>query len=182
MCHGLKTLWHDVVRTNGRPLLRILEAGGPNEYKDTGDGVWVDGISGKRIDKGVFNLAGEGRSWYADLSVTIRRLIEAEQKTTGSREQKVQAVSDRFYRGDIADELVAWYVERGGFLRKRDLAEHVTRIEDPVAISYRGYTVLKCNTWTQGPYLSQTLRLLEGFDLPVWGSFLPIISMLSRKQ
>ena len=152
-----------------QPLLKILDAGGPNWYRDTGDGVWVDGISGLVIDKPTFALAGEGRSWYAELAVTIRRLIEAEQNTAGSREQKLQAVSDRFYRGDIADELVAWYIERGGFLRKRDLAAHVTRIEEPVAIDYRGYTVMKCDTWTQGPYLSQTLRLLEGYDLKKMG-------------
>ena len=33
------------------PLLKILDAGGPNEYKDTGSGEWIDGISGKQIDK-----------------------------------------------------------------------------------------------------------------------------------
>ena len=155
------------------PMLRILDAGGPNWYRDTGDGVWVDGLSGKRIDEGVFHLAGEGRSWYADLAVTMRRLIAAEKNAAGSREEKLKAVSDLFYRGDIADELVAWYIERGGFLRKRDLAEHVTRLEDPVAVNYRGYTVLKCDTWTQGPYLSQTLRLLEGFDLNGMGFLSP---------
>ncbi|MBN2412640.1 gamma-glutamyltransferase [candidate division KSB1 bacterium] len=155
------------------PVLKILDAGGPNEYRDTGSGEWIDGISGKSIDKWMTNIAGEGRSWYADLAVTIRKLIEAEQKATGSREEKLQAVSDRFYRGDIADDLVAWYIERGGFLRKRDLAEHVTRIEDPVEISYRGYKVLKCDTWTQGPYLSQTLRLLEGYNLKNMGFLSP---------
>ena len=30
---------------------------------------------------------------------------------------------------------------------------------------YRGYTVVKCPTWTQGPALLQALRLLEGFDV-----------------
>jgi gamma-glutamyltranspeptidase/glutathione hydrolase len=151
------------------PLLKILDAGGPNKYRDTGSGEWIDGISGKSIDKKMDILPGEGRSWYSELAITIRKLIEAEKNATGSREDKLEAVADRFYRGDIADELVNWYVERGGFLRKRDLAEHKTRIEDPVTITYRGYTVLKCDTWTQGPYLSQTLRLLEGFDLKKMG-------------
>lgn len=151
------------------PLLHILDAGGPNYYRDTGDGVWIDGISGKMVDQKSWHLAGGGRSWYAELAQTIRRLIDAERQAAGSREQKLQAVANRFYRGDIADELVEWYVERGGFLRKRDLAEHVTRVEDPVAIDYRGYTVYKCDTWTQGPYLSQTLRLLEGYNLQKMG-------------
>lgn len=155
------------------PMLNILDAGGPNEYRDSGSGELIDGISGKSIDKGIINLVGEERSWYADLAVTMRKLIEAEQNTVGNREKKLQAVSDRFYRGDIADDLVDWYISRGGFLRKQDLAEYVTRVEDPVEISYRGYKVLKCDTWTQGPYLSQTLRLLEGYDLKKMGYLSP---------
>jgi gamma-glutamyltranspeptidase/glutathione hydrolase len=65
--------------------------------------------------------------------------------------------------------LEAFYVEQGGFLRREDLAAHTTRIEEPVAVDYRGYTVVKCGPWTQGPYLCQALRLLEGFDLQAMG-------------
>jgi gamma-glutamyltranspeptidase/glutathione hydrolase len=54
-------------------------------------------------------------------------------------------------------------------LRYGDLARHVTRVEEPLATSYRGYTVLKCGAWTQGPYLLQALQLLEGFDLKALG-------------
>jgi gamma-glutamyltranspeptidase/glutathione hydrolase len=42
-------------------------------------------------------------------------------------------------------------------------------VEEPVSIEYRGYTIHKCGTWTQGPTLCQTLRLLEGFDLQGMG-------------
>ena len=118
--------------------------------------------------------AGEA-DWYSDLTVTLRRMVEEEQKTSGSREEKVQAASDRFYgrngvQSDIADALEGFYIEKGGFLRKADLAAHVTRVEDPVTVEYRGYTVCKCGTWTQGPYLCQALRLLEGFDLKAMGN------------
>jgi gamma-glutamyltranspeptidase/glutathione hydrolase len=108
-------------------------------------------------------------AWHGDFAVTLRKLIETEKKTQGSRDEKLVAVRDRFYRGDIADELDAWYRSIGAFLRKSDLAAHVTRVEDPVAIHYRGYTVYKCGPWTQGPTLCQSLRLLEGFDLEKMG-------------
>ena len=107
--------------------------------------------------------------WFGALDVTFRKLIETEKNTKGSREQKLQAARDRFYKGDIADDLVEYYKNNGGFLRKKDLAAHVTRIEDPVKVKYRGYTINKCSTWTQGPYLCQTLRLLEGFNLKKMG-------------
>ena len=110
-----------------------------------------------------------GENWYDELAITIRKLIERESNYKGSRKDKLKASRDRFYRGDIAKELVDYYKEGGGFLRARDLKEHQTLIEDPVSINYRGYTVLKCGTWTQGPYLCQTLRILEGFDLKSMG-------------
>ncbi len=114
------------------------------------------------------------REWHPKLAMTLRRMVDEEQNTSGSREQKVQAASDRFYgrngvNSDIADALESFYIEKGGFLRKNDLATHVTLIEQPVTVDYKGYTVYKCGPWTQGPYLCQALRLLEGFDLKGMG-------------
>src|SRR5579863_2455056 len=136
-----------------QPTLAILDAGGPSWYIDTG--------SGQKIETGV--------NWQADMAVTFRKLVESEKAAKGTREQKLQAVSDRFYRGDIADALEAWYIEKGGFLRKPDLAAHKTPVVDPLKTTYRGYTIYKAGPLTQGPYLSQTLRLLEGFDLKKMG-------------
>ena len=110
-----------------------------------------------------------GEDWYDELAITIRKLIERESNYNGSRKDKLKASRDRFYRGDIAKELVSYYEKGGSFLKLRDLSEHRTLIEDPVSIKYRGYTILKCGTWTQGPYLSQTLKILEGFDLKSMG-------------
>jgi gamma-glutamyltranspeptidase/glutathione hydrolase len=132
-----------------QPTLAILDAGGPTWYIDTSEG--------RRVET--------GRNWHSQLAVTFRKLIEAERKAGESRSDRLQAVADRFYRGDIADALERWYIAQGGFLRKTDLAAHKTRGEDPVHAGYRGYTVYKCGPWTQGPYLLETLRLLEGFDI-----------------
>jgi gamma-glutamyltranspeptidase/glutathione hydrolase len=137
-----------------QPTLAILDTGGPSWYIDTG--------SGQRIETGV--------NWQADLAVTFRKLVESEKAAKGTRQQKLQAVSDRFYRGDIAEALEAWYIEKEGFLRKADLAAHKTPVVDPLTTTYRGYTVYKAGPLTQGPYLLQTLRLLENFDLQKMGS------------
>jgi gamma-glutamyltranspeptidase/glutathione hydrolase len=136
-----------------QPTLAILDAGGPSWYIDTG--------SGQRIEPGV--------NWQADLAVTFRKLVESEKAAKGTRQQKLQAVSDRFYRGDIAEALEAWYIEKGGFLRKADLVAHKTPVVDPLTTTYRGYTVYKAGPLTQGPYLLQTLHLLESFDLKKMG-------------
>ena len=112
-------------------------------------------------------LSAGAEEWHPRLAKTLSRLVDEERRTVGSREEKLQAATDRFYgrhthRNDIAEELEAFYLEKGGFLRRADLAAHVTTIEDPVSVNYRGYTVYKCGPWTQGPFLCQALRLLEG--------------------
>src|SRR3954451_18375376 len=146
--YGTKS-FEDVVQ----PTLAILDAGGPSWYIDTG--------SDKRIETGV--------NWQADMALTFRKLVESEKTAKGTRQQKLQAVSDRFYRGDIADALEAWYVEKGGCLRKADFAAHKTPVVEPLTTTYRGYTVYKTGPLTQGPYLLHTLRLLEAFELKKMG-------------
>src|SRR5207249_9797112 len=91
-----------------QPTLGILDAGGPTWYIDTG--------SDQRIETGVH--------WRADLAVTFRKLVEAEKAAKGTPHQNLQAVTDRFHRGDIADALEAWYIEQGRFHRTPDLAAH----------------------------------------------------------
>jgi len=128
-----------------QPTLAILDAGGPTWYIDTSDG--------RRIET--------GHHWQPELAATFRKLIEAEHKGGGSRSDRLQAVADRFYRGDIADALERWYIAQGGFLRKADLAAHKTRVEDPVHTGYRGYTVYKCGPWTQGPRSAASRKILR---------------------
>jgi len=94
------------------------------------------------------------------------RLIDAEASARSrGREAALRAASDRFYRGDIATEIVAWSDANGGLLQASDLAAFKTRIEAPIAAEYRGTTVHKCGPWSQGPVFLQQLKILEGFDL-----------------
>jgi len=115
-----------------------------------------------------------GEDWHPRLAHTMRRMVEEESITTGSREACLQAACDRFYgrhesRNDIAEELESYYIEKGGFLRREDLAGHLTTIEEPVTAEYRDHTICKCGPWTQGPALCQAMRLLDGFDIKAMG-------------
>jgi gamma-glutamyltranspeptidase / glutathione hydrolase len=109
------------------------------------------------------------RDWHANLARTIRRLIDAEEGSQGDRRRGLRLVADCFYRGPLAHEICDWVRAHGGLLAYGDFARHVTRVEEPVTVSYRGYTVNKCGPWTQGPFLLQSLQLLEGFDLKAMG-------------
>ena len=108
----------------------------------------------------------------ADLAATLRKLVEAEQqalKRGKSRKEAIYAAYDRFYRGDIADELVRSVREQGGLFTKDDLARWRVKIEEPVSTSYRGIEVYKLREWQQGPAMLQALNILENADLKSMG-------------
>lgn len=105
--------------------------------------------------------------WCADLARTVREIMAAEKRAEGDRRRGLRLAADCFYRGPIARRLDAWSKENGGLLRYADLATHVTRVEEPATIDYRGFTVAKCGIWTQGPCLLQALQLLEGANPPL---------------
>src|SRR5207302_6019638 len=107
--------------------------------------------------------------WHPLLATTLRRLIGAEAKSGGDRSRGLRLAADFFYLGPIAHEIGQWCAKNGGLIRFEDLATHATRIDEPVIAEYRGHAVYKCGPWTQGPYLLQTLKLLEGFDLKSMG-------------
>ncbi|HXN14412.1 MAG TPA: gamma-glutamyltransferase family protein [Candidatus Acidoferrales bacterium] len=98
------------------------------------------------------------------------RVLDAESAAKNrGRESGLDAARDRFYRGDIARDIVAWSDANGGLLNASDLARFTTRTESPVSADYRGVTVFKCGPWSQGPVFLQQLKLLDGFDLTAMG-------------
>ena len=104
------------------------------------------------------------------LARTLKRMVEAERgaKAKG-REAGVVAARDRFYKGDIAREMVAFLQKHGAPFELNDFAEYSARIEAPASTTYRGYTVYKHAFGSQGPSLLQTLNILENFDLKAMG-------------
>ncbi|HLL02674.1 MAG TPA: gamma-glutamyltransferase [Myxococcaceae bacterium] len=107
-----------------------------------------------------------------DLAATLKKLVEAEQKALAAgknRKQAIYAAHDRFYRGDIARELVRGVQEEGGLITMEDLARWKVKVEEPVKTTYKGIEVYKLNTWTQGPVLLQALNILETQDLKGMG-------------
>ena len=107
-----------------------------------------------------------------DLAATLRKLVDAERaarRAGKDRRAAIQAAYDRFYRGDIAEELVRAVREEGGLFTMADLANWRVRIETPVSVDYRGIAVYKLQPWQQGPAMLQALNMLENADLKGMG-------------
>src|SRR5947209_1138973 len=102
------------------------------------------------------------------LAATLRKLVEAEQQALAagkSRKEAIYAAYERFYKGDIAQELARGVKEEGGLITTDDLANWKVHIEEPVKTTYRGIEVYKLSQWTQGPAMLEALNILENFDL-----------------
>ncbi len=104
------------------------------------------------------------------LAQTLHRMVDAERaaKSKG-RGAGIIAARDRFYKGDIAAEMVAFLQKHGAPFDASDFAEYYARIEEPAKTTYRGYTVYKHGFGSQGPVLLQALNILENFDLHAMG-------------
>jgi gamma-glutamyltranspeptidase/glutathione hydrolase len=107
---------------------------------------------------------------FPGLANTFKRMLEAEREHAGEgRQAAIVAARDRFYKGDIAEEMVDYLRTHGSGFALADFAEFYARVEAPVATDYRGYTVYKQPFNSQGPALLQALNIIETFDLQTMG-------------
>ncbi|MBX6367014.1 MAG: gamma-glutamyltransferase family protein [Rhodospirillales bacterium] len=107
------------------------------------------------------------------LAATWRRLLA--EAGGGGREAEIEKARRAWRQGFVAEaidrfcrtqELMDASGRRHrGLLTGEDMARWEARYEAPLTLDYAGWTVAKCNAWSQGPVLLQQLALLSGFDL-----------------
>ena len=74
-----------------------------------------------------------------------------------------------FYRGEIADRLVRYMEENGGFITHRDLRDFAVEWQEPISVPYRGYRVFAPPPPCQAIQYLETLNIMEGFDVAELG-------------
>ena len=107
-----------------------------------------------------------------DLAETLQKLVDTESAALAagkSRKEAIYAAYDRFYRGDIAEEIVRGTQEQGGLITMEDLDQWQVYIEEPVMTEYKGIQVYKLTSWVQGPVMLQALNMLESMNLKTMG-------------
>ncbi len=107
-----------------------------------------------------------------DLAATLRKLVAAEKNALAAgkdRKAAIMAAYERFYRGDIAEDIARETQALGGQITTGDLAKWEVKIEEPVKVSYKGIDVYKLSHWQQGPAMLQALNILENFDVKGMG-------------
>lgn len=107
-----------------------------------------------------------------ELLATLNKLVEAERDALAAgktRDEAIMAAYDRFYRGDIARDLVAGVQAEGGLFQMSDLDDWQVHVEEPVTTRYKDIDVYKLTHWVQGPVMLQALNILEDIDLKAMG-------------
>ena len=74
--------------------------------------------------------------------------------------------AEPFYRGPIAEQVVAAVREAGGVLALEDLAAHRSEWVQPLSVDYRGKRIWECPPNGQGLAVLVALQLLGRFELP----------------
>src|SRR3989454_4298450 len=79
---------------------------------------------------------------------------------------------DVFYRGQIADLIVAEMQRGGGLITKDDLGRYRAKWRTPVQLTYRGYTIYSMPPPSSGGVtMGEMLNMLEGYDtIPALGT------------
>src|SRR5439155_3107085 len=68
---------------------------------------------------------------------------------------------DAYYRGPIAERIVAFSAKEGGFFGREDFASHHADWVEPISTDYRGVTVWEIPPNSQGLSVLQMLNVLE---------------------
>jgi gamma-glutamyltranspeptidase/glutathione hydrolase len=77
--------------------------------------------------------------------------------------------ADVLYRGALGEEIVKAVQEAGGWLTMDDLADASVNWVDPLAIQYRGNTVMTMPPECSGVQYLESMKILEAFDLAALG-------------
>jgi gamma-glutamyltranspeptidase/glutathione hydrolase len=81
--------------------------------------------------------------------------------------------ADAFYRGPLARRMVDGLNAAGGLFSEADFHGHQAEVYEPIATTYRDYTVYQTRPPSQGFLLLEMLNLIEGFDIKSLGAHSP---------
>jgi gamma-glutamyltranspeptidase/glutathione hydrolase len=156
--------WLDLLERHGSlpraqvlaPAIRLAQEG--FEVGTQTAHFWARGLDRQ---KGAANLE--------ELSIDGRAPRAGERFTNPGLARTLRAIADggkdAYYRGEIAEAIVAVVRAAGGVMTADDLAAHASTWDEPISTAYRGHRIWECPPNGQGLTALIALEILEGFDL-----------------
>jgi gamma-glutamyltranspeptidase/glutathione hydrolase len=143
------------------PAIRYARDGFPVSEVIAGD--WASSVAS------VANQPGFAATYLVDGRAPRKGEVFRNPGLAATLERIARDGRDGFYKGEVAERIEIFMKEHGGFLSRRDLAEHKSEWVQPVSTTYRGYDVWELPPNTQGIAALEMLNILEGFDLRRFG-------------
>jgi len=156
--------WCDLIARHGslplatvlEPAIRLAEEGSP-----------IGDITAWHWNRAVATYAGVPS--FRELTIDGRAPRAGERFRNPGLARTLRTIAaggkDAYYRGEIADAIVAVLREAGAVMTTDDLAAHATTWDAPISTTYGGLRVWECPPNGQGITTLLALNLLEGFDL-----------------
>ena len=129
------------------------------------------------------NKLAENRDWLSNDAATAAYFFKADGSPYAAGELLVQADladtlehiandgADAFYKGPIADKIVAEMESGGGLINKQALASYEVAFREPVSGTYRDYRIVSMPPSSSGGvHVIQMLNILENFPVAELGA------------
>jgi gamma-glutamyltranspeptidase/glutathione hydrolase len=168
---GTPRAWHDLHQRFGRlPYASLFESA--IAYAEHGyplspqvASAWSD--SQQRFAES--NTGPEYAGWFETFATDGRQARAGEIWRLPGHARTLASIaesgSDSFYRGEVAERIVAFAAKTGGYISEQDLAGHTSTWEAPIKASYHGHEVWEMPPNGQGAVALEALSILEGLDL-----------------
>ncbi|MFP4643555.1 MAG: gamma-glutamyltransferase family protein [Spirochaetales bacterium] len=152
------------------PAIELAEDGYP---ASPGLIQWL-GIDGDNFDKEAFaysrelyeDVEEEGDTVYQPgQAQTFRDVLGAwEDARSDGRSEAIQAARDYVYRGPVAEAIVDFSDEHGGYLTLEDFQDFEAELVEPISIDYNGIEVFQNPPNSQGITQLMLLNILKDYD------------------
>jgi gamma-glutamyltranspeptidase/glutathione hydrolase len=130
----------------------VLDEGDAKMFQVVGDALKADPATAAIFAKGGAVPKAGDRLVQKDLAATLRRIAARG--------------ADGFYRGPVAEALVASSAAGGGLIRHADLRGYTAQERKPVECDYRGYRIVSAPPPSSGGVIvCEILNVLEGYPL-----------------
>ncbi|MHC1730124.1 MAG: gamma-glutamyltransferase family protein [Syntrophobacteraceae bacterium] len=112
----------------------------------------------------------EFRHWVETFAPLGRTPMAGEMWRLPEQGKTLRAIAETnaeiFYRGEIAEQIGAFFRRHSGYLTAEDLAGYKPEWVDPVKVTYRGFDVWEIPPNGQGIVALMALNILNGFESP----------------
>ncbi|SFI39951.1 gamma-glutamyltranspeptidase / glutathione hydrolase [Paenibacillus sp. UNC496MF] len=144
-----------------RPAIEYAEDGYP--VSPTIARYWADGF------RNIGELGDELYApWFATFAPAGRAPAAGELWRSEGHARTLRSIAETnaesFYRGELADRIDLHFREKGGYLRKEDLAAYRPEWVEPIHVKYKGYEAWELPPNGQGLVALIALNILKGFD------------------